>query len=97
MKYFCFTVLVDEHADTDPGHVETIEKVMNSMFNRLVDRMRFTQFDHAFGHRWHDIGVTISNLDQSLAESKSFEKKTNTDKQLNDTYFGQIKRLSPTR
>jgi len=65
-------VLVDEHADADPRHVETIEKVMNSMFNRLVDRMRFTQFDDTFGHSWYDICVTVSNLDQSLAESELF-------------------------
>jgi hypothetical protein len=89
-------VLIDEHADADPGHVETIEKVMNSMFNRLVDRMRFTQFNHTFGHGRHDIGVTISNLDQSLAESKFLFEQIKKKIKLN-IFITNQERLSPTR
>ena len=63
-------MLIDEHADANAGHVETIKEVMDSMFNRLIDLMRFTQFDDTFGHRWDDIGVSISNYDQRFAESK---------------------------
>ena len=63
------TVLINKHADADSWHVEPIQEIVNSVFNGLIDRMRFSQFYNAFRHGRHNVRVTIANFYQSFTES----------------------------
>jgi len=66
------SVLVDEHADADTGHVEAIEEVVDAMFHCLVDLVRFPHLDDALGHGWNDVGVPVANLHQRFTEPFKF-------------------------
>lgn len=66
------TVLVDEHADANARHIETIEEVVDPVLHRLVDLVRFAHLDDTFGHGRNDVGVPVPNLYQRLTEPFKF-------------------------
>ena len=64
------TVLVDEHSDADPGHVESVQEVLDAVVHLGVDRVRFFELKDALRHRLHHVRMPVANLHQCLAKPK---------------------------
>lgn len=61
-------MLVDKHSDTDTGHVESIQKVLDRIFSLLVNFVRFFEFEDPLSHGGYNISVPVSYSNQTLAE-----------------------------
>lgn len=63
------TVLVNEHANGDPAHVEAIQKVLNVLARDRVGAKRIPILDDTLGHGGHHIVVPVPNGHESFDES----------------------------
>jgi len=69
IESFWLTVLVDEHSDADPRHVQSVQKVLNTVFRLLVHGVRLLEFEHSLSHRLNGVRMPVADHHQSLAKS----------------------------
>jgi len=61
-------VLVDEHADADTRHVESVQEVLDTVLCLLVYFMGFLKFQNTLCHCLHHICMAVPYLYQRLTE-----------------------------
>jgi hypothetical protein len=61
-------VLIDQHADADPGHVEPIQEVLDAVLYLVVYFMGLLKFQNTLCHCLHNICVAVPYLYQRLTE-----------------------------
>jgi len=64
------TVLVEQHPDGDPAHVETIQKILNILADDGVCAVGLLVLHHSLSHGGNDIIVPISDLYYRVCETK---------------------------
>lgn len=69
-------MLIDEHSYRNSRHVESVEKILNTIFRHSVHVVGFFELEHALRHRLHHVSVPIPNLDQVLAKSETSSNLT---------------------
>lgn len=62
-------MLIDQHPDRYPAHVEPVEEVLYGVLSARVHLVRLLQLQHALSHRLHDVRVPVADVDQALAET----------------------------
>lgn len=66
-------MLIDEHSDADSRHVQSVQKVLNTVLGLLVHGVRLLQLQNALGHCLHRVGVPIADHHQRF--TKPIENK----------------------
>ncbi len=67
------TVLVQEHSDRDPAHVEPVQEVLDVLACDGVGPVGLLIFHHSLSHGGHHIIVAVSDLNHSICEAKTSE------------------------
>lgn len=67
------TVLVQEHSDRDPAHVEPVQEVLDVLAGDGVGPIGLLKFHHSLSHGGHHIIVAVSDLNHSICEAKTSE------------------------
>lgn len=62
------TVLVDQHPDGDPRHVEPIQEVLNTVLGVVVDVVRVLQLEDPLRHGLDDVGVPVPYPHEGITE-----------------------------
>lgn len=69
-KVSLLTVLVEQHPDGDPAHVETIKKILNILADDWVCAVRLLVLHNSLSHGGNDIIVSISDFYYRICETK---------------------------
>lgn len=64
-------MLVEQHPDGNPAHVETIQEVLNILADHRVCAVRLLVLHHPLGHGGHHVVVPVSDLYDRICETKS--------------------------
>lgn len=64
------TVLVEQHPDGYPAHVETIEEILNILADDWVGAVRLLVLHNSLSHGGDDIIVPISDLYYRICETR---------------------------
>ncbi len=67
------TVLIQEHSDRDPAHVEPVQEVLDVLAGDGVSPVGLLIFHHSLSHGGHHIIVAVSDLNHSICETKTSE------------------------
>lgn len=63
------TVLVEQHPDGNPAHVEAIQKILNILADDGICAVRLLVLHNALSHGGNDIIVAISDIYHSICET----------------------------
>lgn len=66
-------MLVEQHPDGYPAHVETIQKILDVLADHRVCAVRLLVLHHPLSHGGNDIIVAISDFYHSVCETKQGE------------------------
>lgn len=69
------TVLVEQHPDGDPAHVETIQEVLNILADDRVCAVCLLVLHHPLSHGGNHVVVPVSDLYDRICETKSRREK----------------------
>lgn len=64
------TVLVEQHTDGDPAHVEPVQEVLYVLANHRVGTVRLLVLHQPLSHCRDDVIVTITDLDHRICETE---------------------------
>lgn len=66
----CLTVLVEEHSDGNPAHVEPIQKILHVLAGDGVGTVGLFKLHHTLSHGGHHVIVSVPDLNHSLCEAE---------------------------
>lgn len=69
MEVNVLTVLVEQHPDGYPAHVETIQKILKVLADDRVCAVRLLVLHNSLSHGWNDIIVPISDFYHCVCET----------------------------
>ena len=69
------TMLVDEHANADTAHQESVQKVLDLLLGLVVYAVRFLHLQYAHGHVLHHVAVTVHDVVQRFGEPNQNKQK----------------------
>lgn len=70
----CLTVLVQEHSDWNPAHVEAVQEVLHVLAGDGIGAVGLLILHHSLSHGGHYIIVAVSDLNHSICEAKTTEE-----------------------
>lgn len=64
-------MLVEQHPDGNPAHVETIQEILNILADDRVCAVRLLVLHHPLSHGGNHVIVPVSDLYDRICETKS--------------------------
>lgn len=68
-------MLVEEHSDGNPAHIEPIQEILHVLAGDGVGTVGFFILHHTLSHGGHHVIVSVSDLDHSFCEAKTTEMR----------------------